>query len=577
MMTREQLHVIPGAPARWIFRLAVLAAFALSGAVAHAAPFAVVEFRFQRGDDPRWATLAYDDAAWPRIAFHDANMSGGPFWLRATIDLPAGALAEQPIGILFAGLASHELFWDGERIGAGGVVGSSAATEVAGPLARRHWLSSEHATPGRHVIALRLSAHHRTVPISRPMWYVGIGGYDELDATPPLYVWIAISSVSGLVLGAAFALLMFFYDRTGRAFLYLCAMCVTAVVLLAAESWRPLFGYTYDWHGPRLVLVAALTWVLGLLVVTFTVARLPRPGGRRFVVIAGLVMACAWAAPSWDLKGWLMFLFGLGLAFGWTTRAVRAGERGSRPMAIALVASLLLLFAAPTQFADVSVFLLLDFLLLCLIVPYAIQRSRERTHHHRAIITTARLETELVRRHLQPHFLMNTLTALGEWIEEDPRVAGEMIGALADELRLLHDIVDRSLISMDEELRLCRAHLAVMSRRKGRTYQLAAHGVDPGAAIPPAIFHTLVENAVTHGAKLPVAVELVLTATTSGDRVRYVFEAPIGSARRTRPEGTGTRYIRARLEESFGARWTFQAGRVGEVWRTELQLPARSV
>jgi hypothetical protein len=58
------------------------------------------------------------------------------------------------------------------------------------------------------------------------------------------------------------------------------------------------------------------------------------------------------------------------------------------------------------------------------------------------------------------------LTALCEWVDEDPRVAGEMIGALADELRLLHDILDRSLITMDEELRLCRAHLQIMSRRR---------------------------------------------------------------------------------------------------------------
>jgi LytS/YehU family sensor histidine kinase len=181
-----------------------------------------------------------------------------------------------------------------------------------------------------------------------------------------------------------------------------------------------------------------------------------------------------------------------------------------------------------------------------------------------------------VRKHLQPHFLMNTLTALHEWIDEDPRVAGEMIAALAEELRLLHDILDRSLISMDEELRLCRAHLEIMSRRKGRAYRLVTRGVDARAAIPPAVFHTLVENAVTHGAALPASVELGLTGTPLGDRVRYVFEAPLGGpppARRA--EGTGTRYIRARLGESFGARWTFTAGAVGGVWRTEIEIPSR--
>ena len=102
-------------------------------------------------------------------------------------------------------------------------------------------------------------------------------------------------------------------------------------------------------------------------------------------------------------------------------------------------------------------------------------------------------------------------------------------------------------------------------------------GVDGQAAIPPAVFHTLVENAVTHGATPPASVELALTATSLGDRVRYVFEAPLGGAPPVRrAEGAGTRYIRARLRESFGAQWTFAAGAVDGVWRTELEIPSRS-
>jgi hypothetical protein len=563
-------------------RILQLAAAAIAVAVAPAARAApvidVASFRVQRGDDPRWAAPDLDDASWPRAALREVTAPGGPIWLRATVVVEPGVFAaDRPLGILFAGLASHEIYWDGARIGGGGVVGRSEASEVPGPVTARHWLPGELAAPGSHVIALRLSAFHRNVPVQQPLWLVRVAAYDKLGAAAPLYIWIAISSCSGLVLGAVFALVMFFYHRSERAFLHLCALCLTAVALLVAELWRPLFGYAYDWHGPRLLLVTSLTWLLDVLVVAFTVVRLPHPGQRRFVAIAAAVMACAWLVPGWDQKAWLMFLIGLGFAFGWTVRALRAGQLGSRPMAVVLAASLLLLVAAPDRFADVSVFLLIDFLLLCLIVPYAIERARERAHRDRALVTAARLENELVRRHLQPHFLMNTLTALSEWVDEDPRVAGELIGALAEELRLLHDILDRSLITMDEELRLCRAHLAIMSRRKGRTYRLVTTGVDARAAIPPAVFHTLVENAVTHGATLPASVELGLTGTPLGDRVRYVFEAPLGRAPPARhAEGAGTRYIRARLHESFGAQWTFAARAVDGVWRTEIEIPSRS-
>lgn len=564
-----------------------LAACGASPSQASPLPPLRIELReFRVHDDTsgvRGAAPDLDDTAWPRATLDELNATGGPIWLRATIDVASGAfVADRPIGVLFAGLASHEIYWDGVRVGTGGIVGRSAASEVPGPVVVRHWLPTALASPGRHLLALRLSAYHRNVPVHQPLWLVQVGSYDELGAAAPRYVWIAISSCSGLVLGAAFALVMFCYHRSDRAFLHLCALCLTAVALLVAESWRPLIGYTYDWHGPRLVLVSALTWLLNALVVAFTVVRLPRAGQRRFVAAAAVAMASAWIAPGWDTKAWLMFLIGLGAAFGWTLRALRAGQRGSRPMAIVLAASLGLLVAVPDRFADVSVFLLLDALLLCLIAPYAIERARERTLRDRAQLTTARLETELVRKHLQPHFLMNTLTALAEWVDEDPRVAGEMIGALADELRLLHDIRDRPLIAMDDELRLCRAHLAIMSRRTARTYQLVTRGVDPRAAIPPAVIHTLVENAVTHGAgssgSLPgsPAIELRLIGAPAGDRVRYVFEAPLGSSLGRRGEGAGTRYIRARLRESFGADWAFTAGAVDALWRTEIEIPTRS-
>jgi LytS/YehU family sensor histidine kinase len=130
---------------------------------------------------------------------------------------------------------------------------------------------------------------------------------------------------------------------------------------------------------------------------------------------------------------------------------------------------------------------------------------------------------------------------------------------------------------MDEELGLCTAHSQIMSRRKGRDYRLVASGVDPRAAIPPAVFHTLVENAVTHGAVLPATVELRLTGARHGDRMRYVFEAPLGGPPDVpRVEGAGTRYIRARLHESFGTQWTFAAGAVDGVWRTEIEIPSSS-
>ncbi len=197
---------------------------------------------------------------------------------------------------------------------------------------------------------------------------------------------------------------------------------------------------------------------------------------------------------------------------------------------------------------------------------------REQQQKTEAVVRSARLEVEMLKRHLQPHFLMNTLTALSEWIEQEPRTAVRMIDALADELRILGEMSTATLVSADDELRLCRSHLANMSLRKDVAYDLEVEGIDGSHRVPPAVFHTLVENAVTHGAASP-KVTLRLSASQSGSRVRYVFEAPAGDESNG-ANGTGTKYIEARLREAWGEAWTFRQGRAGSLWRAELEVPA---
>ena len=207
----------------------------------------VERFRIQRIDRADWAAPGADDAAWPEVRLAEVTEPGGPLWLRAAIIVePTTFDRSRPIGLVFAGLSSHEIYWDGVAIGRGGVVGHSEDTEVPGPVAARYWVPSELAAPGRHAIALRLSAYHRSVPVAQALWLLHIGAYDRVGGRPLPYTWIAATSFSGLVLGAVFALVMFFTHRTDRAFLHLSALCATAAALLVVEAWRPLVGYTYD-------------------------------------------------------------------------------------------------------------------------------------------------------------------------------------------------------------------------------------------------------------------------------------------------------------------------------------------
>jgi LytS/YehU family sensor histidine kinase len=176
---------------------------------------------------------------------------------------------------------------------------------------------------------------------------------------------------------------------------------------------------------------------------------------------------------------------------------------------------------------------------------------------------------------MQPHFLMNTLTALSEWIEDDPQTAIVMIEALAEEMRTLGHMSAERLVPAEDEIRLCRSHLTTMSLRKEIRYTLRTEGVESARLVPPTVFHTLVENAVTHGPLSQSEVLLRLAATRKGDRMHYTFQSPLENSDHKKYEpGDGTRYIEARLSEVWGDAWSLRQAPVGPNWQVEIEVPA---
>jgi hypothetical protein len=74
-----------------------------------------------------------------------------------------------------------------------------------------------------------------------------------------------------------------------------------------------------------------------------------------------------------------------------------------------------------------------------------------------------------------------------------------------------------------------------------------------------------------------------LTETRSADGSRVIeLNSPmtahtdVRDATSDRPDGTGLRYVKARLEESFPGRWTFAAAPVADGWRVRIVLAPAS-
>ncbi|HVS29823.1 MAG TPA: histidine kinase [Thermoanaerobaculia bacterium] len=525
--------------------------------------------RMRVGHDPAWASPQLDDSSWTPVDLNDVPQPNDSVWLRWTIDLTEFERKPgRPFGIYFAALASHEIWWDGELIGRGGVVGRTRETETPGPVEAHYQVPDRLVTPAVHTVAIRASAFHRGFSPRHGYWTLIAGNYDRILERRTGSAHLALIALSGILLTKVFAFSMFWLTRRDRSFLLLGTLCLAAAALLAAEAWRPLWGYTYDWHLVRLLAIVALSWLTGVQLVALVVTRFPHRIGKWALAATGVICLAAPFIPrGWDQKAVIVFFISFGVATLWTAWAALRRLNGSVLALIGVGGATLALAVRPWQWLDNVVYFALLFLFVCLLCSHALEVRREQH-------LKARLELEMLRRHLQPHFLMNTLTALSEWIESDPKAAVRMIESLADELRILATMANHSLVPAEDELRLCRTHLANMSMRKDVAYELEVDGVDGRQLVPPAVFHTLVENAITHGTPSPRSVTFRLSARAAGHRIRYTFEAPAPDEDPPVTRGGGTRYIEARLREAWGEAWSFRQHRAGTTWRAEIEVPA---
>jgi hypothetical protein len=91
------------------------------------------------------------------------------------------------------------------------------------------------------------------------------------------------------------------------------------------------------------------------------------------------------------------------------------------------------------------------------------------------------------------------------------------------------------------------------------------------------VFLTLIENGFAHQRTSGAAAAFVLSAEPpSSGRARYSFFSPgeVQSEPARPTGGTGLRYVKARLEESFPGRWVFCDEPVAGGWRTIIEIDA---
>jgi hypothetical protein len=136
-------------------------------------------------------------------------------------------------------------------------------------------------------------------------------------------------------------------------------------------------------------------------------------------------------------------------------------------------------------------------------LAFAMQRHRYRAELRQAQLGEAlqTAELRLLRSQLNPHFLFNALNGLRSLIADEPARAREAVTQLARLLRHSLAAGDEDLVSLDREVEMVDAYLALEALRLADRLRVE-RDIDPAARaerVPAMLLQTLVENAIKHG------------------------------------------------------------------------------
>lgn len=206
-------------------------------------------------------------------------------------------------------------------------------------------------------------------------------------------------------------------------------------------------------------------------------------------------------------------------------------------------------------------------------LTYAIDRSMRAVQLEGSLAKARLTALEL---QLQPHFLFNTLHAIGGLVRQNRGgEAIEMIAGLSDLLRYSLDHAGQHLVTLAEEIAVVRRYLAIQAVRFSDRLVVEVDIPDElqAARVPPLLLQPLVENAIRHGVeRVNHAATITLRARREGTILVVTIEnsaAGLGQS-----EGVGITNTRARLEQLFPAQHTFTlASDRGRVTAT-IRLPA---
>jgi signal transduction histidine kinase len=326
---------------------------------------------------------------------------------------------------------------------------------------------------------------------------------------------------------------------------------VAALVALAIELLMPKIG----WVRASVIANILCAGILGVIVSAWY-------GYRK------------WSGPS-ALKTFTVFI--LMMVAGGVVGAIVASFDTGKPITELSAEKASRIFGVVVALGGVLVAMIAS-------IAYLRRRDVQRTmallqaeaERERYVRQGAQAELKLLQAQVEPHFLFNTLANLRFLVQTGSPQALDMLDHLIHYLRTALPEIRAESSTIGREVELARAYLEILRIRMGGALEIHAE-VQPGlegAAFPPLVVLTLVENAIKHGIAPRGSGSVWIRASSGDGKLRVVVEddgrglaEPIG-------RGVGLGNVRERLRALYGSAARFDlSGREGGGTAAMVEMP----
>ncbi|MDP5202239.1 histidine kinase [Flavobacterium sp. DG2-3] len=501
------------------------------------------------------------------------NPYSSSFKFQTEIEIQKRKNTSEALGLQVNSFGAFDVYWDGILIGNNGKMAKAGRAEIPGTEMTYYQIPERLANLGKHTVTLvGTQTDLREVQRGND---VKLKSYLQLHRSP-----LIVISFMNLMAGAFLIAAIYYFfvyinsSRKELAVLLFGIICLLFFFLLIIEYIKYYLYIPYTEYYTRLKIIGWLTFAISMLVPWYFMLQFEFKKKKLVLLLLFLALVAVYIGfyGHYDISAAYFTitarLFSLLIAIDAVIRKVKGGL---------IVATGLLAGVAVNYFMfyDFGLFIAFTILVLCMLYLHTIRAKAMEEAHNASLLFSSRLQLELVKKNIQPHFLRNTLTSLIDWIEESPKEGVVFIRALAEEFDIMNDIAEDTLIPIRQEIDLCRRHLEVMSFRKEICYEWQEEGIEETEMIPPAIFHTIIENGITHS--LPpeqgcIVFCLKFVREKQFKQYTLLTFAQNRQTKKNKRIGTGFKYIEARLTESYGTNWSFDSHAVEKGWETVIKI-----